>query len=95
MNRGMSNVYVNLTSQVMMWLSDQPMSLEELAEKTGVEKKKVYLVLSSLHRSKRIAHFRDDDGVRRYRPLARDTYLSGYTRLLEPSIRERDKKRVY
>ena len=44
------------------------MSLEELAEKTGVEKKKVYQVLSSLHKSRRIVHFRDVDGLRRYRP---------------------------
>ena len=58
-----------LTRQVMIWLSEEPMSLEELAEKTGVEKKKVYRILSSLHRGKRIVHFRDDDGVSRYRPV--------------------------
>jgi len=44
------------------------MSLSELAEKTGIEKKKVYRVLSSLHKRKRIIHIRDTDGIRRYRP---------------------------
>jgi hypothetical protein len=53
----------------MMWLSDEPMSLEELANKASTEKNKVYKVLSSLHKSKRIVHFRDVDGMRRYRPL--------------------------
>jgi len=44
------------------------MSLKELAEKTGIEEKQVYRVLSSLHSSRRIVNIRDDDGVRRYRP---------------------------
>ena len=60
---------VNLTRQVMIRLSEEPMSLEELAEKTGVEEKKVYRVLSSLHKSRRIVHFRDVDGLSRYRPI--------------------------
>jgi predicted transcriptional regulator len=53
----------------MMRLSEEPLSLEELAEKTGIEKKQVYRVLSSLHKSRRIVHFRDVDGFRRYRPV--------------------------
>ncbi len=60
---------MNLTRQVMIKLSEEPMSLEELAEKTGVENKKVYRVLSSLHTSRQIVHFRDIDGLRRYRPV--------------------------
>ena len=59
----------NLTRQVMIRLSEEPMSLEELAEKTGIEKKQVYRVLRSLHKSRRITHFRDVDGLRRYRPV--------------------------
>jgi len=43
------------------------MSLKELAETTSVEEKRVYRVLSSLHRDRRVVHFRDEDGVRRYR----------------------------
>ena len=45
------------------------MSLKELAEKTGIEEKRVYRALSSLHRSGRIVHFRDDDDIRRYRAV--------------------------
>ena len=59
---------VKLMQRVMMRLSERPMSLKELAEKTGIEEKQVYRVLSSLHSSKRIVHIRDDDDVRRYRP---------------------------
>ena len=43
----------------MKRLSEEPMSLEELAEKIGVEMKQVYRVLSSLHKSRRIVHFKD------------------------------------
>ena len=56
---------VNLTRQVMKRLSEEPMSLEELAEKIGVEMKQVYRVLSSLHKSRRIVHFKDVDGCAR------------------------------
>jgi len=45
------------------------MSLKELAEKTGIEEKRVYRVLSSLHKGGQIVHVRDDDGVRRYRSV--------------------------
>jgi DNA-binding transcriptional regulator GbsR (MarR family) len=62
-------VNVNLTRQIMIRLSEKPMSLEELVEKTGIEKKQVYRVLSSLHKSRRIIHFRDVDGLRRYKPV--------------------------
>jgi len=55
--------------KVMIWLSEEPMSLVELVEKTSVERKKVYRILSSLHKSKQMVQFRDDDGVRRYRPV--------------------------
>jgi len=43
------------------------MSLKELSEKISVEEKRVYRVLSSLHRDGRVVHFRDEDSVRRYR----------------------------
>ena len=60
-------MYAKLTQQVMMQLSERPMSLKELAEKINVEEKRVYRVLSSLHRDIRVVHFRDEDSVRRYR----------------------------
>ena len=62
-------MYVKLMQQVMIQLSERPMSLKELAEKTGIKEKRVYRVLSSLHKSGQIVHFRDDDDVRRYRPV--------------------------
>lgn len=43
------------------------MSLKVLDEKISVEEKKVYLILSSLHKDRRVVHFRDEDSVRRYR----------------------------
>lgn len=45
------------------------MSMKELAEKTGIEEKRVYRVLSSLYKGGQIIHVRDDDNMRRYRPV--------------------------
>jgi Fe2+ or Zn2+ uptake regulation protein len=49
-----------------MQLREQPMSLKELAARIRVEQKQVYRVLSLLHKSSQIVHFRDVDSVRRY-----------------------------
>ena len=62
-------MYLKLMQQVMIRLSERPMSLKELAEKTGIEEKRVYRVLSSLHKGGQIVHVRDDDNMRRYRPV--------------------------
>jgi len=56
-----------LVQQVKMQLDERPMSLRELAMGIRVEEKQVYRVLSRLHRSSQIVHFRDVDSVRRYR----------------------------
>jgi predicted transcriptional regulator len=56
-----------LVQQVKMQLDERPMSLKELARKIRVEEKRVYRVLSLLHRSSQIVHFRDVDSVRRYK----------------------------
>ena len=56
-----------LVQQVKMRLDERPMSLKELVEQTKVERKQVYRVLSLLHRSSQIVHFRDVDSVRRYK----------------------------
>lgn len=68
-DNGGSDVFVNETQRIMIQLSERPMSLKELAEKTGIEEKRVYRVLSSLHKGGQIVHVRDDDGVRRYRSV--------------------------
>ena len=65
---GGSDVYAKEMQRIVVQLSARPMSLKELAEKTGIEEKRVYRVLSSLHKSGQIVHRRDDDDVRRYRP---------------------------
>ena len=56
-----------LVQQVKMQLDERPMSLRELARRIRAEEKQVYRVLSRLHRSSQIVHFRDVDSVRRYR----------------------------
>ncbi len=56
-----------LVQQVKMQLDRRPMSLRELAARIRVEEKRVYRVLSLLHRSSQIVHFRDVDSVRRYK----------------------------
>jgi len=56
-----------LVQQVKMQLDEGPMSLRELAARIRVEEKRVYRVLSRLHRSSQIVHFRDVDSVRRYK----------------------------
>ena len=64
-----SDMFVKETQRIMIQLSERPMSLKELAEKTGIEEKRVYRVLSSLHKGGQIVHVRDDDNMRRYRPV--------------------------
>ncbi len=73
----------------MIRLSEEPMSLEELAEKTRTEKRKVYRILSSLHKSNQIIHFRDEDGVRRYRPFkeTRKARSEGSMRSIHPPVK--------
>jgi Fe2+ or Zn2+ uptake regulation protein len=56
-----------LVYQVKVQLNEGPMSLKELAASTRVEEKQVYKVLSLLHKSSQVVHFRDVDSVRRYR----------------------------
>ena len=56
-----------LAQQIKMQLDERPMSLKELAAKIRAKEKRVYRVLSRLHRSSQIVHFRDVDSVRRYR----------------------------
>jgi len=63
------DVYVKEMQRIEKQLSTRPMSLKELAEKTGIEKKRVYKALSSLHRSGQIVHLKDDDDIRRYRTV--------------------------
>jgi len=56
-----------LVQQVKMQLDERPLSLKELAARISLEEQQVYRVLSLLHRSSQIVHFRDVDSVRRYK----------------------------
>ncbi|MCW4050130.1 MAG: helix-turn-helix domain-containing protein [Candidatus Bathyarchaeota archaeon] len=58
---------LKIDRRVIALLSESPMSMRELAEKIGLNEKQIYRVLTSLHKSKRIIHARDEDGVRRYK----------------------------
>lgn len=60
---------MKLDRRVIALLSESPMSMRELAGKMGINEKKVYRALTSLHKSKRIIHARDEDGVRRYKAI--------------------------
>jgi len=68
-DNGGPDVFAKETQRIMIQLSERPMSLKELAEKTGIEEKRVYRVLSSLHKGGQIVHVRDDDNMRRYRTV--------------------------
>ncbi len=56
-----------LVQQVKIQLDEGAMSMKELAARIRVEEKQVYRVLSQLHKSSQIVHFRDVDSVRRYK----------------------------
>ena len=56
-----------LVQQVKIQLNEGPMSLKELAARIRIEEKQVYRVLSQLHKSSQVIHFKDVDSVRRYK----------------------------
>jgi Fe2+ or Zn2+ uptake regulation protein len=56
-----------LVQQVKIQLNEGPLSMKELAAKIRIEDKQVYRVLSQLHKSSQVVHFRDVDSVRRYK----------------------------
>ena len=60
---------MRLETKITQLLYEQSLSLGEIAEKMNLEEKKVYRALILLHKRRRITHFRDVDGVRRYRPV--------------------------
>ncbi len=58
-----------LKKQILQQLEEQPMSLREVAERMELKEKRAYKLLRSLFESEQITSQKDDDGVRRYRPL--------------------------
>ncbi len=57
-----------LKKQILSYLSEQPMSLKELAEKMELKEKRTFRLLRSLFEKEQIEMVREEDGTRRYRP---------------------------
>ncbi|MFB0543716.1 MAG: hypothetical protein ACETVR_02935 [Candidatus Bathyarchaeia archaeon] len=56
-----------LKKQILSYLSEQPMSLKELAEKMELKEKRTFRLLRSLFEKEQIEMVREEDGTRRYR----------------------------
>jgi len=69
-------VFVNLIDamsekmrkQALQLISENPLSLKELAEKMGIKEKKAFNILKNLFEKGQIDCFKDADNVRRYKP---------------------------
>jgi len=58
-----------LRKQALQILSEQPLSLKELAEKMGLTEKKTFSILRNLFEQGGINSFMDKDNKRRYRTI--------------------------
>jgi len=58
-----------LRKQALQILSEQPLSLKELAEKMGLTEKKTFNTLRNLFEQGGINSFMDKDNKRRYRTI--------------------------
>jgi len=56
-----------LKKQIVAHLSQQPMSIKELAEKMELKEKRTYRLLRSLFEKDQIEMVKGEDGTRRYR----------------------------
>ena len=56
-----------LKKQVLVHLSERPLSLQEIAEKMELKEKRTFKLLRSLFQKDQIVMFRDEDGTRRYK----------------------------
>jgi len=55
-----------LKKQIKVYLSEEPMSLKEIAEKMELEEKKTFRLLRSLFKKEEIRMARREDGTRCY-----------------------------
>lgn len=55
-----------LKKQILVHLAEQPMSLQEVAEKMELKEKRTFRLLRSLFQKDEIKMIRSEDGVRRY-----------------------------
>jgi DNA-binding IclR family transcriptional regulator len=60
-------VSAKLKKQMLAYLSEQPMSLNELAEKMELKEKRTFRLLRSLFEKDQISIIKSEDGQRRYK----------------------------
>lgn len=58
-----------LRKQALQLLSEQPMTLKELAEKMEIKEKRTFRILRSLFQKGQISAYTDGDKKRRYRSV--------------------------
>ena len=56
-----------LKKQILVHLSERPLSLQEIAKKMELKEKRTFKLLRSLFQKDQIVMFRDEDGTRRYK----------------------------
>ena len=56
-----------LKKQILVHLSERPLSLQEIAEKMELKEKRTFKLLRSLFQKDQIVMIRDEDGMRRYK----------------------------
>ena len=66
-------VSAKLKKQALQLLSENPLTLKELAEKMGLKEKKTFRILRSLFAKGEIKSFNDQDNQRRYRVVVNET----------------------
>ena len=59
--------------QALQLLSENPLTLKELAEKMDLKEKKTFRILRSLFAKGEIKSFNDQDNQRRYRVVVNET----------------------
>lgn len=55
-----------LKKQILIHLAEQPMSLNEIAEKMELKEKRTFKLLRSLFQKDEVIMIRSEDGIRRY-----------------------------
>ena len=58
-----------LKKQALQILAEQPLTLKELSLKMDVTEKRLFKILRSLFQDGKLKAFKDEENLRRYRPL--------------------------
>jgi len=62
-------VSAKLKKQALQILAEQPLTLKELSLKMDVTEKRLFKILRSLFQDGKLKAFKDEENLRRYRPL--------------------------